>query len=791
MKLTTYIAIFFALIITGLTGCDDEFSPNIPQGRIEQISFAKDTFVFSEAAGKVEVPIQATKYLNYAANIQLKITNETAIEKEHFFVDEQEVKMLLGEAEVGVEVRIIDDTIINPNRTFRMTIESITGGGIAASTRQSCVVVIRNDDYIPEAAVVFDNETATVREDGITLSVPFHLTKEVPGDVTVTFAQGADDRQTAMEGTHFVFSNNVKQVTLPEGTLKGEVTLDIINNETADGNVYFDLAIREVAGALVGLDSICKVTIEDDDLDRSVRFGRPEGDGLWHEEAGEIEIPLIFENGASTERMISGRVVVDSIYGCTNDDFTIVEPSFTTAGNETLKLKIKLKDNEDFGEWGFRLAFRDLKNVRAAEKDYVVEVKDDERILGFGQPTYEVNEGETLTVTVALKGGNALERTPILVEVVPDGTTAEATQYRLPQTFNPIYVNNATTTFSLNTYQHASKEDRVVKLRVSTTVGANTPGKILTDESTECLVTIKNTDRSIGFGSSEMTAPWIGKIQVPIILADVDEDVVVYVKAKAETIEGATLTINGNDPSQTALVTIEANTLTKYLELDVKNLKNADQEITLEITDIRGSGTVSMADLNENMKTITIGVDMLKTLKEKLEGAYTFTSFRQDQAMVTYNNWNVSITGEADGQIVATLDKYIYSNSSNEMGYLPLDYDFTDNTFHMRLGVESGDMTSWNNNSGFRITWFSKDTGNSGTYGTSVPVIVKYDFTQKTLMWNTDGVIASDGKMYPSDWTTATAGLRVGIAYYTKDTDPLEATGNSNTNLRCFKLTKN
>lgn len=790
MKLTTYIAILFALIITGLTACDDEFSPNIPQGRIEQISFAKDTFVFSEAAGKVEVPIQATKYLNHAANIKLQITNETAIEKEHFFIDEQEVKMLLGEAEVGVEVRIIDDTIINPNRTFRMTIESITGGGVPASTGQSCVVVIRNDDYIPEAAVVFDNETATVREDGLTLAVPFHLTKEVPGDVTVTFAQGTDDRQTAIEGTHFVFSNNVKQVTLPEGTLKGEVTLDIINNETADGNVYFDLAIRQVEGALVGLDSICKVTIEDDDLDRSVRFGRPEGDGLWHEEAGEIEIPLIFENGTSTERMISGRVVVDSIYGCTNDDFTIIEPEFTTAGNETLKLKIKLKDNEDFGEWGFRLAFRDLKNVRAAEKDYVVDIKDDERILGFSELAYEVNEGEALTVTVALKGGNALERIPVQVEVIPDGTTAEPDQYRLPQSLNPIYVNNAATTFSLTTYQHASKEDRVVKLRVSTTAGANTPGKILTDESTECIVTIKNTDRSIGFGSNEMTASWLGKIQVPVVLADVDEDVVLYVKAKAETIDGATLTIDGNDPSQEALITIPANTTTKYIEVDLQNLKNADQKITLEITNVRG-GSVSMTDINENTKTITIGVDMLKTLKEKLEGAYTFTSFRQDQAMVTYENWNVSITSEADGKLVATLDKYIYSNSSNEMGYLPLDYDFTDNTFRMRLGVESGDMTSWNNNTNFRITWFSKNTGNSGTYGTTVPVIIKFDFDKKTLMWNTDGVIASDGKMYPLDWTTAAEGLRVGIAYYTKDTDPLAAIGNSNTNLRCFKLTKN
>lgn len=787
MKLTTYIAIFFALIFAGLTACDDEFSPNIPQGRIEQISFAKDTFVFSEAAGKVDVSILATKYLNYAANIQLKITNETAIEKEHFFVDEKEVKMLLGEAEVGVEVRIIDDTIINPNRTFRITMESITGGGVPASTGQSCVVVIRNDDYIPEAAIVFDNETGTVREDGLTLAIPFHLTKATPGDVTVTFAQGTDDRQTAMEGTHFVFSNNVKQVTLPEGTLKGEVTLDIINNETADGNVYFDLAIREVEGALVGQDSICKVTIEDDDLDRSVKFGSPEGDGLWHEEAGEIEIPLIFENGASEERMISGQVIVDSIFGCTNDDFEIIEPEFTTAGNETLKLKIKVKDNDAFGEWGFRLAFRNLKNVRAADKNYVVNIKDDERILGFGASTYEVNEGSALNVTIALKGGNAAERIPVQVEVVPDGTTAEQSQYKLPENINPIYVNNAATTFSLPTYQHSSKEDRVIKLRVSTTAGANTPNKILTDESTECLVTIKNTDRSIGFGSNEMTAPWLGKIQVPIVLADVKEDVIVSVKAKAETLEGATLTINGQAPSETVVVPIAANTLTKYVELDLKNLKNADQKITLEITDIRGTSSASMADLNENTKTITIGVDMLNTLKEKLEGAYTFTTFRQDQKLITYENWNVSMSSEADGQLVATFDQFPYKDASREQGYTQLEYDFTDNTFHMRLGIESGNCESAGEPNN-RITWLSKDSGNSGTYGTSVAAVIKIDFDKKTLMWNTDGTV-SDGKMYPSDWTTATEGLRLGVCYYAKDDDPLTAT--ANTNIRCFKLTKN
>lgn len=580
------MAVLSVLISALMTACDDEFSPDLPQGRIEEVFFAKDTFVFSEAAGKMEIPINAAKYMNYAANITVEVTEESAIEKEHFYIDEKEVKMKLGEAVVNVDLRIVDDTIINESRTFRLTMESIKGGGKPAATGQSCVVVLRNDDYIPEAAAVFDNLTATVREDAQVLTVPFHVTKPVPGAVTVTFAQGKDDRQTAREGVHFNFFENVKSVTLPEGTLNGEIKLEIINNQTADGNVDFDLVIREAEGTLIAQDSLCKVTIQDEDLNRTVRFGGPENDTVWREEAGILEIPLIFEGGTSDEKMITGKITADSLFGgCTNEDFTLETTEFSTTGDAILKVKIKVKDNEAFGDWGFRLNFRELKNVSAITQTYAVRVKDDERILGFKQTAYEVEEGKPILISTFLKGGAAQNHIPISVEVVANGTTALPEQYTMPVTFNQILKGTSTSNFTVRTHQNATREDCVLKLKVFTTAGTASPEKILQDESFECSITIKNTDKSIGFLQSEFF--WIAKdtYSIPFTSSGFDTDALVYVKIKSSTLGAGGCELVGNN------FTIPAGQKSGNIALKINKEMTPDDRITLEIEKVVFNGT--------------------------------------------------------------------------------------------------------------------------------------------------------------------------------------------------------
>lgn len=796
MKIIRYTTIMIALFAS-LWACDDEYEPKIPQGRVEEVAFERDTFIFSEGAGTVEVPIIAAKYVNYATEVKVKVVNHTACADSNFIVEETEVKIPLGESQIGVQVKIIDDTIINESRDFSLVIESISGGGKAAAERQSCVVVIRNNDYEPEATLVFDRLADTVREDGRGLIIPFHMTMAAPGDVTVEFAAGKDGRPTANEGEHFQFKNNVKKVVLPEGTLKGNIELDIINNGTPDGEVFFNLVIHKVEGALIGVDSVCKVVIVDDDLDRTLRFGKPEGDTIYHEEAGIIEIPLIFEGGKQPERMISGKLVVDSVYGCNPDhDFSLETTEFITAGDTTIRIKASLEDNETFGDWGFRLAVRDARNVRVVDRNVLVRVKDDERILGFASEQLVVDEGGAVNIPVALFGGNASNDIQYSVEVI-DGTTADDDQYTLPDRFNPIYPNASGSSFALKTFRTAVREDRIVKLRISTTDGASSPGKILYDKTQECSVVIRNTDASVGF-TQKTVGFWFGEsVRVPLTVAGIENDILVYVKVKESSLEGTDVSVNGNSGNLEVAIPVKAGEKVVYCDVLVNKLTSV-KPIDIEVSNVVGEGA-SVDDINPNFRTIRL--DLLERLQQ-LAGAYTFTTFRQDQNMKIYPQdggsgkpWMVEFKADGSGGIVAMMNQYLYSNGSWESGDSKLTFDLNleSNTFDMRLGEKAGDLSHYSTpDANTSVMWKSRNTGNSGNYGTTVPVQLEVDVTKNELRWNTEGILSdkkdSQGRriMYPRDWTGANAGLRIGIGVYT---DPDNV--NFNTNIRCFKLTKN
>lgn len=534
MRILKQIALF-ALLITGLYSCDDEFKPNIPKGRIEEIAFEKDTFIFNEAAGNVNVSILATKYVNYATKIKVKIIDGTAVQKKNFFVDDTQVKMALGSAEIGIGLAIVNDTIINESRKFEMQIESIEGGGVAAKERQSCVVIIRNDDYIPEAAVQFDEKKMTFDETQGAVKVPFHLTKKAKGNVIVEFAVGKDDRQTAESGVHFKFKNDINKIELKEGTLKGELDLEMIDDDIPEGEKYFDLVVRKVEGALIGLDSLVKVVINDDDLDRTVKLTELTEGKTYNEDDGTIEIPMVFAGGKSSERMIRGKIVVDSIFGCERTDFTIENAEFETKGDETINLKIKLKDNDKFGEWGFRLVFRDIHNVRALDKNFIVNIKDDERELSFENKVYEVNEGESVSIKAILKGGKALMDIPLELSVVEGETDADPSQYELPKSTIKMYKGFTETDIVIKTIKHNSRADKKLRLRISTSVGKESPKKVI-DKDVEVDIIIRNTDASIGFGIKDYgdIVKSGTEVEVPISVAGVKEGVLIYFETETD-----------------------------------------------------------------------------------------------------------------------------------------------------------------------------------------------------------------------------------------------------------------
>lgn len=474
-----------------------------------------------------------------------------------------------------------------------ITVTTLEGG-----FEDVCQVTVLDTDT-SDALVTFDNPTAVIKENGGVLTVPFHMNKALASDVTVIFAQGTDDRQTARQRIHFDFPDGKDRVILPRGTRTGTVDLQIIDNDYCDGNVYFDLAIRQVDGAQRGLDSICKVTIEDEDIDRTVRIGQPAGDGTWAEEAGTIEIPLIFENGEWPERMISGKIAIRDLVGCTQDDVTLETTSFETAGNETLKVKVRLRDNETFGDWSFRLDLQDLVQVRLVGDD-VIHVRDDERILGFAQAAYEVDEGSSVNLSTMLKGGGARSNVPIRIEVVADQTTATPDLYTLPASYDDIAAQGDASSFVLRANKSAALRDVVLVLKVSSTAGASTPGKILYDDTQTCRVTIRNTDSFVRFAATTLTgvaAP--GVYDIALETSGYDEAMVVYVEASSATTMSA-----GSFSIRQKFVTFSAGAKSGRIQLELSEALKADEQIVIEITRVLGESGMMNDEVDPDAKAI-------------------------------------------------------------------------------------------------------------------------------------------------------------------------------------------
>lgn len=527
MKVLNYITLLLGILVLSFYSCEEkEFIDPTPQGRIEQVFFEKDTFVFKENVEEATLSVITSKYLNYATDVTVEVVSidmagtEKAEEGKHFTIKNHKIKIPIGESKGKFHLKIVDDTIINPNRVFALDFKSIEGGATAGEIRQRAVIIIENDDFIPEASIMFTKEEMSIGENEGELLVPFKITKPAKGDVTVNFAatEPSDNSAYSKEGINFNILT--PEVSLPAGEEEGVVKIEIIDNLIPHDDSAFDLVIRKVTGAEVAVDSICTISIINDDLDRVVAFG--EREFSIREDAGTVEVPLYFTGGKDASKMATGTVVIDSLFGGAKEgDIVIENPNFSSAGDEEVPLRFTIKDNKEFRAWGAKLIFRSLDNVRTSTKEVIVNIEDDERIIVFDQTTLEVDEdGSPINIVVKLLGGLAESDIRANIIVNESGTTALPEQYRIP-TVVRIDQQSQQAFITFQPFQHKSKEDKIVSLELEV-IGNE---KILVSENSKCEVTIKNTDGAIGFTTRGETILGLDTYTIPISLTGFDSPV--------------------------------------------------------------------------------------------------------------------------------------------------------------------------------------------------------------------------------------------------------------------------
>ena len=510
----------------------------------------------------------------------------------HFYIDLLEAKIPIGGSEVKFPIEIYNDTLMNPNRSFKLKLLEVSGAAYAGLERQECVVIIENDDFPAEATAVFMETAIEVYENKEEIKIPFKIVGgDLKGDASITFAYDISEGTAAAE--HFGFRDEGR-VLLEKGDSVGFVILNIYNNNEKNDDRWVNIYMGEHEGLFIGDKemSTCKLTIKDDDVVRTIGYSVARDTAL--EDSKSMEVSVVIAGTPKYDKpLITGELYFlgpDSLSA--NRGLKILgEPKFKVRGDTTLTYTIEIADNDKFESWGDSLGIRGVNLNYASLKDdkLYITIADNERRVHFDTVEYSVKEnahigGQRLSIPIVLEGGVALEDTEIRLNIVD--SDASESQYTLTKDVLTITAGSDRVSAEVRVNIDPTKLDTYFTLGVET----EHPFTSIGTNST-CKVNILNIDANVQFSSEpEM-----------ILYADGSIETTVSVEGFNLPKGGVTVTFDVidsegtiSDVSKQALLTIDDN----------------KEDLKVKITNSVSLGTVSMQIIkvtsNENDSILDI-----------------------------------------------------------------------------------------------------------------------------------------------------------------------------------------
>lgn len=165
------IALIFSLCL--FTSCKEDEQMNTTDATV---SMGEMTYSVKESKGLFTIPVVVSGEQNGDIQVRVEVKSESANCKvdENFIVTSTIVRIPASKKSVNIEIKSIDDRIINEDRKFSVTIVDAVGAKIDSSSKQTLVTLIDNDD------IPYD------RMDGEWVVTATDMLAEMPGDITWT-----------------------------------------------------------------------------------------------------------------------------------------------------------------------------------------------------------------------------------------------------------------------------------------------------------------------------------------------------------------------------------------------------------------------------------------------------------------------------------------------------------------------------------------------------------------------------------------------------------------------------
>lgn len=133
------------MAVAMLTSCNDDTTFNTTDATV---SFGEAEYSIKESKGLFKIPVVVTGEQNGHIEVTVSVVadDDKCKEDVHYYVTSKKVVIPEYKKEVYVEIKAIDDRVINEDRHFSLRIENVNGAKIGSTNSVAKITLTDNDD---------------------------------------------------------------------------------------------------------------------------------------------------------------------------------------------------------------------------------------------------------------------------------------------------------------------------------------------------------------------------------------------------------------------------------------------------------------------------------------------------------------------------------------------------------------------------------------------------------------------------------------------------------------------
>lgn len=296
---------------------DTTYTATFVQNPPGALQFGAPTFRRVESARYASLVVRRVGGATGTVSITYATVDGTAVAGEDYAATTGQLTFAPGVASRAIRVPLLDDSIVEGDETFGVTLSQPTGGGLLGFPASAEVTIV-DDDH--PGAVSFAAASFVTSESAPSATIRVTRTGGAASGVTVDYATGGG---SATPGADYTATGGT--LSFGAGVLSATFSIPILEDDLAEGTEAVDLALSNpTGGSTLGKRPTSQLRITDDDRGGSLAFRA--GSAVVDEALGTATVTVQRTGG------LAGGVTVDYATA----DGTATEGADYTAATGTL-----------------------------------------------------------------------------------------------------------------------------------------------------------------------------------------------------------------------------------------------------------------------------------------------------------------------------------------------------------------------------------------------------------------------------------------------------------------------